>query len=230
MSKNRPVVGILTFQGAVQEHIAPLAQVGAEYRLVRLPEELEGLDALIIPGGESTVIHRFLHRYGMIAPMRAFAQKGHRIWGICAGAIVLATNVDGEAGKGASLLEIQVRRNDYGRQLASGANLVFSPEFLPTEGAMMPFIRAPRFAASQSREAKAIATRENGEPVGFIGGSQENILATAFHPELTDVRSFHAWVAGEPLPRDIKATPRQARQGDFVRCAPEEPARRCAAP
>ncbi|ADK82771.1 pyridoxal 5'-phosphate synthase glutaminase subunit PdxT [Sediminispirochaeta smaragdinae] len=230
MSKNRPVVGILTFQGAVQEHIAPLAQVGAEYRLVRLPEELEGLDALIIPGGESTVIHRFLHRYGMIAPMRAFAQKGHRIWGICAGAIVLATNVDGEAGKGASLLEIQVRRNDYGRQLASGANLVFSPEFLPTEGAMMPFIRAPRFAASQSREAKAIATRENGEPVGFIGGSQENILATAFHPELTDVRSFHAWVAGATLSRDIKATRRQARQGDFSRYAPEEPARRCAAP
>ncbi len=195
-----PRIGILAFQGAVQDHLPHLHREGAEVVLVRRTEELKGLNALIIPGGESSVTGRFLQAYGMTDPIRALAESGMPVWGICAGAIVMAGMVDNKPSPGLALLDFHAIRNSYGRQLSSGSRLVMAPGFLEEKGEPMPFIRAPRFelpetaVSARSGGAGKAAWLEDGSPAAIIGGWNNHLLASAFHPELTASRGFHRWI------------------------------------
>jgi pyridoxal 5'-phosphate synthase pdxT subunit len=186
-----PIVGILTFQGAVQDHFPHLEAAGAGILLVRTPEQLQQIDALILPGGESTVTGKFLRLYNMMDPIRKLALEGMPVWGICAGAILLASRVDGNSSMALSLLDMAVERNSYGRQLASGEKLVSAPGIFSPEGEMMPFIRAPRFILPPGTSLEVIALDEEASPVGVRGGRYGNIMATSFHPELTENSVFH---------------------------------------
>ena len=141
-------IGILNFQGAAQDHISHLKNHHAGYELIRKGEQLQTIDGLIIPGGESTVIGKFLRKYNMSGSLRDLVEQGMPIWGICAGAILLAENGDGKKCENLSLLDFEIQRNAYGRQLASTEMRVFASRFLPPEGAIMPFIRAPRLILS----------------------------------------------------------------------------------
>lgn len=190
-SPERPRIGILILQGAVQDHFGHIEAAGGAVSLVRGQEDLDRLDGLIIPGGESTVTGRFLKEYGMIDPLRNLAVSGLPVWGVCAGAILLVREVDGRPGIGLDLLELKAHRNWYGRQRASEVKRVYAPGFLPPEGGGMPFIRAPRLSIPESSEATVFARLENDEPVGIAGGRHPDVIATAFHPELTEIIEFH---------------------------------------
>lgn len=246
----KPTIGILTLQGAVQDHFAPLAGAGAHPVSVRSARELALVDGLIIPGGESTVMGRFLHSYGMVELLRDFGQGGFPIWGICAGSILLAREVllprpalipgavlsSGEEGSGEgcagetepgktpgvlALLPMMVERNSYGRQLASREILVQAPGFLGSAGEMMPFIRAPRFFPGE--ELRIIAWTGEGSPTGVLGGPEENILATSFHPELTEAGGFHRWMVEKALAwRQHGRFGRAALPGSGPALTPEE--------
>ena len=182
----RPRVGVLALQGAVREHVNALREVGAEAVEVRLPRDLAGLDALILPGGESTTQRRLLERYGLIEPIRAMARAGAPMWGTCAGMILLA----GRQGDGTpgvlDLLDVEVQRNAYGRQLDSFEADVevagIGPE--PLHGV---FIRAP-VLSEVGPEVEVLARDAQGRPIAVRQG---RVLATAFHPELTDDRRLH---------------------------------------
>jgi 5'-phosphate synthase pdxT subunit len=177
---DRPLrIGVLAVQGAFREHARMLRQLGAEPVEVRLPNELEGLDGLVVPGGESTAIMRLIGRYGLDDAIASFRGP---ILGTCAGMIV----VDREH---LGLADFAVERNGYGRQIASfETDLALEGEAVPLRGV---FIRAPRL-----REAgpgvETLATRD-GEPVLVRDG---RILAAAFHPELTDDTRVHELFLG----------------------------------
>ena len=180
-------VGVLALQGDFAEHEAVLRGLGAETREVRLPAHLEGLDALIIPGGESTTISRLMALYGLLEPLRAFAAR-RPVWGTCAGMIVMAkhaTDLDLET---LGLVDISVQRNAFGRQVDS-----FETE-LPideVEGGPVRcvFIRAPliREAGAGVKVLAAI------EGQGIVAARQGHLLVTSFHPELTGDTRLHAY-------------------------------------
>lgn len=183
-------VGVLALQGAFIEHKNVLARLGVPSVEVRLPEHLEGLDGLIIPGGESTTIGLLAQKWGLLEPLRAFARSGRPIWGTCAGMILLAKEiVDGVPGQPAlELMDITVRRNAFGRQVDSfEADLEIPALGDPPFHAV--FIRAP-VIERVGDEVDVLASLEDGTAVAVRQG---NLLATAFHPELTaDVR-FHRY-------------------------------------
>lgn len=181
-----PVIGVLALQGSFREHMRALEAAGAEARLVRMPEDLERLDGLIIPGGESTTMTLLLERMGLLEPMRAAVAGGLPIMTTCAGTILLAREIsDGVAGQqGLDLLDISVRRNGYGRQVDSfEAEL----EIEGLEGGPFPgvFIRAPLI--ERTGGAKVIA-RHEGRPVAVL---QDRRLALSFHPELSGDLRLH---------------------------------------
>jgi 5'-phosphate synthase pdxT subunit len=183
-------VGVLALQGDFAEHIAVFRQIGAETRAVRLPDELEGLDGLVIPGGESTTIGKLATAYELADPIRAMARTGRPIWGTCAGLIFLAREaVDGVPGQTLlGLMDIAVVRNGFGRQLDSfEADLdiaVLGPP--PLRGV---FIRAP-YVHKWGAGVKVLARLEGGQVVAVQEG---NLLGTAFHPELTDDERLHRY-------------------------------------
>jgi 5'-phosphate synthase pdxT subunit len=170
----KPRIGVLSVQGAFREHANVLRRLGAEVVEVRLPDQLDGLDGLVIPGGESTAIMRLVHLYGLEGPIRAFQAP---VFGTCAGMIVLDQNHLG-------LVDLEVERNAYGRQVASfEADLDLAGEERPLHGV---FIRAPRVAAL-GRDVEVLAEHE-GEPVLVRQG---RFLLASFHPELTDDTRVH---------------------------------------
>jgi pyridoxal 5'-phosphate synthase pdxT subunit len=182
----RPRVGILAVQGDVREHADALRAIGAEPVLVRLPADLVGLDALILPGGESTTMRRMIDQYGLREPIRAMARAGAPMLGTCAGMILLADRLaDGEEPV-LGLLDVEVQRNAYGRQLDSfEADLdvpALGPE--PLHGV---FIRAP-VLSGVGPKAEVLARDPHGRPIAVRQG---RVLATAFHPELTGDRRLH---------------------------------------
>jgi pyridoxal 5'-phosphate synthase pdxT subunit len=182
----RPRVGVLALQGAVREHVAALRDVGAEPVEVRLPRDLEGLDGLILPGGESTAMRRLMDRYGLTEPIRALARRGGAMFGTCAGMILLADRLaDGEEPM-LRLLDIEVQRNAYGRQLDSFEADLDVPAIgdEPLHGV---FIRAP-IVTDVGAGVEVLARDEQGRPIAVCSGS---VLATAFHPELTGDRRLH---------------------------------------
>jgi 5'-phosphate synthase pdxT subunit len=167
-------IGVLAVQGNFREHVATLRALGAEAVEVRLPEELEGLDGLVIPGGESTAIARLMRLYGLEEALRRFAGP---VFGTCAGMILLDRNHLG-------LVDVEVDRNAYGRQVASfEADLELEGETAPLRGV---FIRAPR-VREVGPEVEVLAELD-GEPVLLREG---RFLVASFHPELTEDRRVH---------------------------------------
>ena len=167
-------VGVLAVQGNFREHAAMLRGLGADVVEVRLPEQLEGLDGLVIPGGESTAITRLMRLYGLEEAIRRFQGP---IFGTCAGMILLDRNHLG-------LVDLEVDRNAYGRQVASfEADLELAGEDRPLRGV---FIRAPR-VAEVGPEVEVLAELD-GEPVLLRDG---RVLVASFHPELTDDTRVH---------------------------------------
>ena len=182
----RPRVGVLAVQGAVREHLAAIRDVGADPIEVRLPRDLVDLDALILPGGESTTMRRLIDAYGLREPILSLARAGTPMLGTCAGMILLADRLaDGEEPVFA-LLDLEVRRNGYGRQLDSfEADL--NVAILGDEPLHGIFIRAPLISGVGPR-AEVLARDPDGVPVAVRQG---RVLATAFHPELTSDRRLH---------------------------------------
>jgi pyridoxal 5'-phosphate synthase pdxT subunit len=183
-----PRVGVLAFQGDVREHLAALAAVGADPVEVRSPAELEAVEGLVVPGGESTVIGKLAARYGLLAPLRARAADGLPVLGTCAGMIFMAREVEGPPQDLLGVLDVRVRRNAFGRQVASfEAEVdVKGVDGGPVSGA---FIRAP-WVAEAGPEVEVLA-EVDGKVVAVRQG---NRLATAFHPELTGEVRLHRWL------------------------------------
>jgi 5'-phosphate synthase pdxT subunit len=189
----RPVVGVLALQGDVREHLVALAAIGAEGRAVRRPEELAGLAGVVLPGGESTTIDRLARIFGLREPLVEALAQGLPAYGSCAGMILLADRVlDGRADQQTfGGLAITVRRNAFGRQVQSFEADVDLGEI---EGGPVHavFIRAPwvEIAGDQVQVLGAVVQPGLDEPK-VIAVRQGNLLATAFHPEVTNDLRVH---------------------------------------
>jgi len=179
-------VGILAIQGDVEAHAKALAHVGARAIPVRRPADLADLDALVLPGGESTTIARGLERQELYEPLRRFLAAGHPVLGTCAGAILLASEVEDHSVPTLGAIRMVVRRNAYGTQVDSFAAPVDPGGDPALEGLRCVFIRAPRFATLG--EGVEVLARVGGEPVLV---RQSACLAASFHPELTDDPRVH---------------------------------------
>ena len=179
-------VGVLALQGDVTEHMRAIHDLGAEAVAVRLPRDLVGLEALILPGGESTTMRNLIDSYGLREPILALARGGTPIFGTCAGMILLAKRIiDGDPPV-LALLDIAVQRNGYGRQLDSFEAELEIPILgpAPLHGV---FIRAP-VVSEVGPSVEVLARDTAGRPIAV---RQASILATAFHPELTGDRRLH---------------------------------------
>ncbi|GAC1328329.1 MAG: pyridoxal 5'-phosphate synthase glutaminase subunit PdxT [Chloroflexota bacterium] len=191
---DRLTVGVLAVQGDFAEHAAMLRRASqdtgrdVEIREVRMPRDVIGLDGLIVPGGESTTIGKLLVAYGLEEPIRLAATAGMPVWGTCAGMILLARDiVGGEPDGRIGLVDVTVRRNAFGRQVDS-----FETD-LDVKGLDAPlhavFIRAP-LVERVGDAVETLATLPDGR---IVAARQGQMLATAFHPELTPDTSLHAW-------------------------------------
>ena len=177
------LIGVLALQGAYDAHVRTLAALGATSRLVRLPQDLLGLDGLILPGGESTTMLHFLDRNGFFEVMQTYV-KSTPTFGTCAGAILLATRVEGPAQRSLGALDITVERNAYGRQKDS--SILTAPTSLGDPPLEMVFIRAPRITRT-GPSVETLASRD-GFPTMVRSGL---ILAATFHPELSGDHRVH---------------------------------------
>jgi len=180
-------VGVLALQGDFAEHETILRSLGAETRQVRLPKDLAGLDGLIIPGGESTTITRLLAAYELLQPVRDFARE-HAVWGTCAGMIVMAKHATDLDREGLEIMNIDVIRNAFGRQVDSFETDLVVNE-IPGETVRAVFIRAP-LIKSVGEGVKVLAEIEGQGPVAAREG---RLLVTSFHPELTDDTRMHRY-------------------------------------
>jgi 5'-phosphate synthase pdxT subunit len=172
------LIGVLALQGGFEAHAKALEELGARTRVVRVPADLDGLDGLVMPGGESTTMTLGIDREGLAEPLREFVRSGRPTLGTCAGLIMLDRAHLG-------LLDVSVRRNAFGRQPSSfEADLQFEGEPLHAV-----FIRAP-WVEEHGDEVEVLA-EVDGHPVAVRQG---NVLAVAFHPELTDERRLHRWL------------------------------------
>jgi len=179
-------IGVLALQGAFVEHIALLRRLDVEAFPIRLPRELDGLDGLVIPGGESTTIGRLMSEYNLMAPLRRLAKEGFPIMGTCAGMILLAKQVSDINVELLAVMDIDVRRNAFGRQVDSFETDLEIPVIgeLPFHAV---FIRAP-FIARAGDGVEVMSRLPDGTGVA---ARQGNVLALAFHPELTDDLRLH---------------------------------------
>jgi len=184
-------VGILALQGDFREHREVLERMGHTVREIRKPGQLEGIDALIIPGGESTTIARLILSNGMPLPIHEFCASGRPVWGTCAGAILLARHVDNLDRPGIEVMDIAVRRNAFGRQVDSFEADI---EITGIEGQPFRavFIRAPLIVGVDPG-VEAIARLDNRT---IVAARQGNLLATSFHPELTGDTRLHEYFLG----------------------------------
>ena len=182
-TSDRLCVGILSIQGAVKPHAATLAGLGADWTPVRREKDLDDIDALILPGGESTTISKGLERVGLYEPLEAFAQSGKPVLGTCAGAILMAREVEERPVRSLGLIDVVAVRNAYGTQVDSFATIAEGE----LENLRCVFIRAPRLRRP-GPDVEVLA-RVNSWPV-FV--RQGNSMATTFHPELTSDKRVHA--------------------------------------
>jgi 5'-phosphate synthase pdxT subunit len=176
-------IGVLAIQGDYEAHKARLEQLGADVILVRKPEQLDAIDAIIIPGGESTTFLNFLEEHGFLEKLRAFVTS-KPAFGTCAGAILLATEVENPPQVSLGALDIRVRRNGYGRQIESSIREASTKLGAPQ--LEMVFIRAPRIVRT-GKDVEILAT-EGGDPVLVRQGK---IMAATFHPELSKDTRVH---------------------------------------
>lgn len=188
-------VGVLALQGDFIEHIQMLRSLGVEAAEVRKPEQLRDLDALIIPGGESTTFAKLAAEYGLMEPIREMCQSGKPVWGTCAGLIFLAKDV-GRRQPVLGVLDVQVKRNAFGRQVDSFEVDLNVPELARAEkNGHHPrpfhgvFIRAP-LIEDVGTDVDVLAQLDDGT---IVAARQGNLLATSFHPELTQDPRFHEY-------------------------------------
>jgi 5'-phosphate synthase pdxT subunit len=185
-------IGVLALQGDFAEHIKMLEQVGVETREVRLPDHLDDLHGLIIPGGESTTIGKLAEEYQLLDPLREFGRK-HAVWGTCAGAILLSKDARRKQPL-LELMDITVERNAFGRQVASFETDIEVPALDSlNQGEEQPFhavfIRAPLIETVEGT-AQILAILPDNR---IVAAQQGNLLATSFHPELTGDDRFHRY-------------------------------------
>jgi 5'-phosphate synthase pdxT subunit len=181
--------GILAIQGDVEAHARALARAGAEPTLVRRKEELEGLAGLVLPGGESTTMSKGIARLGLLDPLRAFAASGRPVFGTCAGAILLAREVENHPVDTLGALDVVATRNAYGTQVDSFAAPLEEPALPELRGLRCVFIRAPKLR--HPGPDVEVLGRLDGWPVLVRQG---NVFAATFHPELTGDPTLHALV------------------------------------
>lgn len=183
-------IGVLALHGAVIEHIETLRAIGVEPVTVRLPEDLDGLSGLIMPGGESTTMRKLVARWGLREPIMAFARSGAPILGTCAGMIVLAREIAGGEEPVFPLLDVTVERNAFGRQLDSFETQLPFP-ILGDRPVHAIFIRAP-IIERVGPGVEVLATLPDGRVVAVRQG---NVLAISFHPELAGETRIHRLIA-----------------------------------
>jgi 5'-phosphate synthase pdxT subunit len=181
-------MGVLAAQGAFVEHIAALNNLNTEAVPVRLPVELTGLDGLIIPGGESTTISRLMSGYNLMSKISSMAGEGMPVFGTCAGMILIARHISGNSTTSLGLMDITVKRNAFGRQVDSFETELAVPA-LGKKPFHAVFIRAPLIEHCE-KGVEVLAKLENGT---MVAARQGKLLATAFHPELTDDLRFHQY-------------------------------------
>jgi 5'-phosphate synthase pdxT subunit len=183
-------IGVLAVQGAFREHLDTLASIGVEGVPVRLPEDLDGVSGLILPGGESTTMRHLVERWGLARPILDLAEAGAPLFGTCAGMIVLSRQIVGGEEAVLPLLDVSVERNAFGRQLDS-----FEAELpVPVLGdtpVHAVFIRAPVIEAV-GPDVDVLARLDDGR---IVAVRERNVIATSFHPELAGETRFHRLVA-----------------------------------
>lgn len=183
-------IGILGFQGAIVEHQYHIEKLGEEPVVVRYPEQLEELNGLILPGGESTTIGKLLHRTGMMEPLQEKIRGGLPVWGTCAGMILLAKELVNDPVRHLALMDIAVKRNAYGTQIDSFDIEVEIPE-VSGEKIPLVFIRAP-YITGVGEKTKVLC-RVDGH---VVAAREDHMLVTSFHPELTECSAFHRYFIG----------------------------------
>ncbi len=181
------LIGVLAMQGAFREHQQALAECGVKSIQIRRPEQLAGIDGLIIPGGESTTIAKLMKDYGLFERVKKLGEEGMPIFGTCAGMILLAREIEGSDQPRLGLMAIKVRRNAYGRQVNSFEEDLEIP-VLGKEPFQGVFIRAPQIL--EVKNSVEVLARQ-GEKIVFA--REGNFLAAAFHPELTDDLRLHKY-------------------------------------
>lgn len=184
-------IGILALQGAFIEHQHIFDKLGAETVQIRLPEHLDGVDGLVIPGGESTTIGKLATEYGLIEPLREFA-KSKPTWGTCAGLIFLAKDIGIDEQPILGLMDISVDRNAFGRQIDSFETELSIKDLSDDTPFHAIFIRAP-MVSKVEEGVEILSQLDDG---AIVAVKQKHMLATAFHPELTNDNRVHAYFYG----------------------------------
>lgn len=179
-------IGVLALQGAVAEHVGMLEQAGATAVAVKKVEELDDLDGLVIPGGESTTIGKLMNKYGFMEAIRRFGAEKKPIFGTCAGAILLANRINGQEEAHLGLMDMKVERNAFGRQKESFE--VMMPVAGVAADYPMVFIRAP-YIMEVGENGQVLAKYEEK----IVAARDRHYLAAAFHPELTDDIRLHRY-------------------------------------
>lgn len=201
-------IGILAVQGDYEAHARMLDRLGAEYIFVRTAQDIERADAIILPGGESTTMLKFLQGEGLEAPLRSLAERGAAFFGTCAGTILLARDVHSPAQASLGLADIAVTRNAYGRQIASGVRTVQST--LKPEPLEAVFIRAP--IIDFVGPGGEVLAEDAGHPALV---RQNKLLMATFHPELTSDSTVHEYflkLASEPAARNNETPARKPQK------------------
>lgn len=181
-------IGVLALQGDFIEHEKILRDLSVEAVEVRKPEQLAELDGLIIPGGESTTFGKLAAEFGLMEPLRAFCESGKPVWGTCAGMIFLAKDV-GRKQPVLGVMDVSVKRNAFGRQVDSFETDLDIPVLQPPAPFHAIFIRAP-LIESVGKGVQVLATLDDGT---IVAARQGNLMATSFHPELTNDARLHRY-------------------------------------
>ncbi|WP_158738365.1 pyridoxal 5'-phosphate synthase glutaminase subunit PdxT [Alteribacillus sp. YIM 98480] len=179
-------IGVLALQGAVREHVNCLHAPDVEVKIVKRVEELEKIDGLVFPGGESTTMRRLVNKYGFFEPLRQFSEAGKPIFGTCAGLILMAEDIKGETQSHLQLMDMEVQRNAFGRQRESFETKISVKDV--GEDVEAVFIRAP-LITGVGKEVEILSEFE-GE---IVAARQNHLLACSFHPELTEDARFHQY-------------------------------------
>ncbi|TDD61452.1 pyridoxal 5'-phosphate synthase glutaminase subunit PdxT [Kribbella antibiotica] len=192
---SKPLIGVFALQGNVREHLAMLEQVGVQAQPVRRPSELEQVDALVLPGGESTTMEKLARTFELFEPLQKRIVDGMPVFGTCAGMILLANEITGGIAGQATLggLDVTVRRNAFGRQVDSfEVDLAFEAFETPYHGV---FIRAP-WVERVGPDVEVLSTVSSGPATGrIVAVRHDQLLATSFHPEMTGDARLHGYFA-----------------------------------
>lgn len=190
-------IGVLALQGAVAEHVRMIESTGAEAVVIKRTEQLDELDGIILPGGESTAIGKLMREYGFIDSLRAFAETGKPMFGTCAGLILMADRIAGQDNAHLQLMDMTVSRNAFGRQRESFETDLDVKGI--EEGVRAVFIRAPLI--NQVGPAVEVLSVYRDQ---IVAARQHHLLVASFHPELTDDTRMHEYFAG--MVRESKAS------------------------